>query len=173
MSQTQHTNAVLEEAEVFHILGNDRRREVIHRLSATERPVPISNLAESIAEEEAGPNSSGDDLYRSVYVSLHQTHLPKLVEEDVVEYDVELGEIRPGSRLKEVSLYVGQSSNYRKTLDEAPLITSTMALLVILGSYYGFPLLSNVSVGVWGVFFLCLIALTTIVLNVPSVSQRF
>ena len=112
MSNRTNVERGLEEATIFHILGNDRRREVI--LQTTENgAVNVSELAQYIAEKEASDDTTADELYKSVYVSLQQTHLPKLADEGVIEYDSETKTIEPGPRLDEIEVYVDRDSTGR------------------------------------------------------------
>ncbi len=90
---------------VLDTLSNPRRREVIHRvadLQASERgtqpTIDISDLAEYIASVEDGGegiDDAGWNQRQRVYVSLYQTHLPKLAERDAITYDERAGVIGP------------------------------------------------------------------------------
>ena len=42
----------IDESEVFHILGNDRRREIICTLAETNEGLSVSDLARRIADKE-------------------------------------------------------------------------------------------------------------------------
>jgi hypothetical protein len=162
MSQNTNLEPRLEEATVFHILGNDRRREVI--LQTTENgAVNVSELAQHIAETEASASgeTTADELYKSVYVSLQQTHLPKLSKEGVIEYDSETKTIEPGPRLDEIEVYVDRGSAGRGDVS-IPLALSVAGLLVTIGVVLDAPLLAGVDVGLWGIGVLVLIALSLV-----------
>ena len=66
---------VLTTDDVFKLLSNYRRREVLELLRE-HGPMNKRALAESI-----------DGEYKPVYISLHQCHLPKLVRGDVLTED--------------------------------------------------------------------------------------
>ncbi len=58
-------------------------------LLGRERTWDLSDLAEEIAAAETGERPPPRNKRQSVYVTLHQTHLPKLAHHDVVDYDSE------------------------------------------------------------------------------------
>ena len=79
----------LSEDMAFTLLSNPRRRFVISYLSHHGSPVGIHELAEQIAAWEN--EMAVDDLTREdrkkAYISLYQTHIPKLEDAGVVTYD--------------------------------------------------------------------------------------
>jgi hypothetical protein len=76
-----------DENEVYDILRNERRRHVLRYLVDDGEVSTIADIADHIAEIESGESPPPSDTRQSVYVSLHQTHLPKLDGLGVVEYD--------------------------------------------------------------------------------------
>lgn len=89
----------LEVDDVFYLLGNDRRRATVSILAEEDRPVDISSLANTLAAADEGS-------YKSVYVSLQQSHLPQLDEYDVVRYDRVDRTVAPGPAFENVAGYV-------------------------------------------------------------------
>lgn len=79
----------LSKDDFFRILSNFRRRYVIYYLKEVDREVSLRELATQIAarENEVSPESITDEERQRVYISLYQTHLPKLEEHDIVDYD--------------------------------------------------------------------------------------
>ncbi|MDF9746964.1 DUF7344 domain-containing protein [Natrinema salsiterrestre] len=77
------------------LLANQRRRGVLEYLEESGGSAPLTELAVEIAAQEAGaePNAISDhgDVSardrRAVRISLHHTHIPKLANADVVDYD--------------------------------------------------------------------------------------
>jgi len=76
----------LDRTEIYDVLSNERRTMVLELLAAAE-PRDLGDLAELIAAEETGERPPPRKKRTSVYVTLHQTHLPKLAELSIVEYD--------------------------------------------------------------------------------------
>jgi hypothetical protein len=83
-----------DENEVYDILRNERRRHVLRYLVDDGDASTIADIADHIAEIESGESPPPSDTRQSVYVSLHQTHLPKLDGLGVVEYDREERTVR-------------------------------------------------------------------------------
>ena len=66
------------------ILGNDRRLLMIEYLKEREGRAELRELVEYIAEREGDTNRKHR---KSVYVSLVQTHIPKLEREGVITFN--------------------------------------------------------------------------------------
>jgi DNA-binding transcriptional ArsR family regulator len=75
--------------ELFQVLSNSRRRHIIYYLSQEGHELSLKTLATKIAAVESGvPESTITSEERQrVYISLYQTHLPKLEETNIVTYD--------------------------------------------------------------------------------------
>ena len=134
----------LEESEVFHILGNDRRRAIVQLLAAEGGQVDVSDVATEIAATESETASVPNNLYKSVYVSLQQTHLPQLQEDAVIEYDSDAKTIRPGSHFDDVLQYVdGHATDHSRVL-QLHLGLCTLGLAIIALAGLELPLFSSI-----------------------------
>jgi hypothetical protein len=83
--------------DIFELLSNKRRRYAIHYLSTTEDGVAtLSDLVEQVVtwETETSPNDVPDDYQRRVEASLHHTHLPKLADANIIDYDARSESLR-------------------------------------------------------------------------------
>ncbi|MFB6154301.1 MAG: ArsR family transcriptional regulator [Haloferacaceae archaeon] len=97
--QSSDSTRELDTDDLFYLLGNDRRRSTVEILADTQHAVGVSALADEITD--------GDDgSYKSVYVSLQQSHLPQLDEHEVVSYDRDAREVRRGRHFEDVAAYV-------------------------------------------------------------------
>jgi predicted transcriptional regulator len=97
----------LDETDIHDVLRNDRRRLVIERLQAVEDgSESVRELSERIAAEESGESPPPRNIRQSVYVSLHQTHLPKLDDLGIVEYDSDSKRVRLAECADEVAVYM-------------------------------------------------------------------
>ena len=105
------TRRELESVEIHEVLSNERRQMVIKILQNSEKELTIRELSEQIAELETGENPAPRNIRQSAYVSLIQTHLPKLEELDVIEYD-------DTSKTAQLSASAGQVSNFIENDDE-------------------------------------------------------
>lgn len=85
----------LSQDMLFSLLSNPRRRFVLQYLNRTTNPVTLQDLATEVAawENETDPESLTDKQQKRLYVSLYQTHIPKLEEAGIIEYDSDSGEI--------------------------------------------------------------------------------
>lgn len=87
------SDSQLSQDVVFDILSSPRRRYTLYYLRTTEGPIKLTDLATQVAawENEADPDEITDQERKRVYVSLYQTHIPRLDEADIVEYDSDSG----------------------------------------------------------------------------------
>lgn len=88
-------NEELSQDTVFDVLSSARRRDTIKILREEETPIELTTLAEIVAARENDTTVeelSSQDRKR-VYVSLYQTHVPKLVDVGIVEHDTDSGEV--------------------------------------------------------------------------------
>jgi len=88
----------LNDATVFDILGNERRRACLHCLAEHETELSVSALGRQVARVVADAETDSDELYDSVYISLCQTHLPKLDAVGLVKYDQDRKRVGQGPR---------------------------------------------------------------------------
>lgn len=95
-SSTDSDESLLTKDVVFGILQNKRRRNILRYLMSVDRMVTQAELAEQIAAQENGITVAELDSTqrKRVYVALYQTHLPKLDEAGLVEYNSDRGHVR-------------------------------------------------------------------------------
>jgi hypothetical protein len=137
------------EAEIHDVLRNDRRRMVLEHLGDASGAVSARDLSEAIAARESGSDPPPRDVRRSVYISLQQTHLPKLDDLDVVDYDEDEREIRPGANAAEVGVYMEVVPRYGLSFAEFHAGLAALGALLVAAASIGVPVLSSVSAAVW------------------------
>jgi hypothetical protein len=99
----------LDPETTFDILRNSRRRHAIeHLFDADSGTVSIGELAEHIAaiENDIPPAELSSAQRKRVYVSLYQSHLPRMDDADVVRFDSDRGDVSPGRHFRAVSEYL-------------------------------------------------------------------
>ncbi|WP_331233389.1 DUF7344 domain-containing protein [Natronorarus salvus] len=96
-----------DEGEIHDILRNDRRRAVITVLDERGGSATIRELSERIATLESNEDPPPRNLRQSVYVSLHQTHLPKLDALDIVDYDTDTKRVELREESADVKAHMG------------------------------------------------------------------
>jgi hypothetical protein len=106
----------LEPAHVYDLLRSERRYTLLSVLREKDGSVTIGELADRIATEESGENPPPRRVRRSAYVSLHQTHLPRLDNIGVIDYDTENSLVRLDDRADELYEYVYRNPNHRRLL---------------------------------------------------------
>lgn len=91
----------LDRETLFDLLSSRRRRHVVRYLLRTDGETAFRTLTDRVAALEADTTVEAltDDERKPVYVSLRQTHLPRLDEAGVVRYDPDRGTVRPTARL--------------------------------------------------------------------------
>lgn len=94
--------------DLYEVLSNRRRRYVIHALKRNEQSMELAELADQVAawEEDTTIEQVDSDTRKSVYTSLQQSHLSKMDEAEVVEFDKDRGIIDPGPKLDELDIYI-------------------------------------------------------------------
>jgi len=137
------------EADIHDVLRNDRRRMVLEHLGDAEGAVSARDLSEAIAAREAGSDPPPRDVRRSVYISLQQTHLPKLDDLDVVDYDDAERAVRPGDNAAAVGVYMEVVPRYGLSFAEFHAGLAVLGGLLVVAADVGVPVLSSVSAGAW------------------------
>lgn len=96
---TVQTPLQLSKNDVFGVLQNDRRRCALEILRRQGRQ-SVRSLSEEIARIESQDEEPKKNIRKSVYVSLLQTHIPKMESLGIVAYNKEqdIVELLPASR---------------------------------------------------------------------------
>lgn len=103
----------LSQDTVFDILSNSRRRYVLYYLRQQTEPVQLTTLAEHVAawENDTDVESLREQERKRVYVSLYQTHVPKLADTGLVRYDKEEGTVALADEAEKMGDYLSQPEN--------------------------------------------------------------
>jgi hypothetical protein len=139
----------MTECQIHGLLANERRRAVIERLDASPGTVTVRDLSTAIAETETGQSPPPARVRESVYTSLHQTHLPKLHELGVVEYDRErsLVHVRPAVRV--VGRHMDVLNGLGITWGEYYRGLGVFGLVLVIGSLTGLPVVGALDPLLW------------------------
>ena len=121
---------------VFHLLQNDRRRAALRYLRAADGPVDVGDLAEAIAAAEQDTTVTGLSAQQRqrVYISLYQTHLPKLDDCGVVEYRKNRGVVRRRPAADQLDRYLFQSPDGPGTESARSRWPTRYGAAVVVGS---------------------------------------
>lgn len=142
-----HQTDGLSPDDAFEILSNGRRRAVIHYLHEQDGEAHLSDIADHIASWEYGVDRDeiNSNQRRRVYISLYQTHLPKLAEYGVVEYDDDEKTVTLTRRVAAVDrfLYIDDREPSRWWLAYVGL--ATVAAILVAVSWVDGPAFSAVT----------------------------
>jgi len=155
---SQSTRQRISETDIHDLLRNDRRRYAIKYLQDRGREVMLRDLAEAIAEIETGESPAPRNIRDSVYISLHQSHLPRLDSAGVVDYDRNRKTIRLRKEARTVDVYMEVVTKYGVTWATYYRTLGTLSLFLIVLSLTGVPLFSAVDPLVFASAFLAVIA---------------
>lgn len=132
----------IEPETVHEVLRNHRRRLTLKYLKKRLEPVSVRELSERIAEIEANVTPTPRDLRQSVYNSLHQTHLPKLDDFGIVNYDKDRKMVFLEEGAKELDVYMGISTPFGITWATFYRTIGVMSLLLIVLAETNVPVVS-------------------------------
>ncbi|MFC4405379.1 DUF7344 domain-containing protein [Haloarchaeobius iranensis] len=141
----------LSEETIYEILANSRRRETIRHLTveSTGEAMTLHELSQEIAARETGESPPPRPARESVYNSLHQTHLPKLEELGVVDYDRDAREVNPSDHARDVDKYMEVVTSHGVTWSEVYRSLGVASLTLVLWSLVDFPVVSAVDPMLW------------------------
>ncbi len=99
----------VSEDELFDVLANQRRRFAVHLLKReADDSIAIGDMAEQIAAWENGIDRAeitGNERKR-VYTALQQSHLPKMDDAGVLEFNKDRGIVEPTPALTDIDVYM-------------------------------------------------------------------
>lgn len=98
----------LSKDDIFTVLSNERRRFVLRYLKEHDGAAEIRDLAQQVAawENDVPIEKLNYKQRKRVYTSLHQTHLPKLDDTGIVEYDHDRKTIALTDRIETLDIYL-------------------------------------------------------------------
>lgn len=119
VSETKETEAEVEveaggtegpdREEIFEVLSNQRRRHVLHYLEGHDgSAVELSELVDHVAawENDTTVDRIDSSQRKRVYTALRQTHLPKLADCGIIEYDRRRGDLEITDNARQAQLYL-------------------------------------------------------------------
>lgn len=98
-----------QDYDIYELLSNKRRRYVVHYLK--QRPketVAVNDVTEQVAawENDKPVEQLNAQERKRVHISLYQSHLPKLDEEGVIEYDEDADRVSVSESLGNIEVYL-------------------------------------------------------------------
>ncbi|WP_115862749.1 DUF7344 domain-containing protein [Halorussus litoreus] len=152
----------LDPGEIHNVLRNDRRRRALKRLRSVGEQMDVDELAEHIASVETGESPPPRDVRKSVYVSLHQTHLPKLNELDIIEYDQRDQQIELRDRAEQVEVYMEVVPEGDISWATYYLGVSVLGVITLLAVEFDLVFVSSFGPAFWSWYFLALVGVSSL-----------
>lgn len=105
MTELQQAQQNIDTA--FECFAYHRRRYALRGLRMHESPMVLADLADEVAvrEAEAPLTEIPAEEVKRVYMSLYHTHIPKLADEQFVQYDQERDAVALTERAERVEQY--------------------------------------------------------------------
>ncbi|WP_435318198.1 DUF7344 domain-containing protein [Haloarchaeobius sp. TZWSO28] len=153
----------LQECDIHQILSNSRRRETLRVLNRSTGSITLRDLSELIAAIESGETPAPRNIRETVYISLHQTHLPKLDELGVLEYDCNRKLITLDEGAREVAQYMDVTTGHGITWGEYYRGLGVVGLCAVVASLSGVPVVEQLHPSLVASGFLAMFAASTAV----------
>ncbi|NUC72562.1 hypothetical protein HTZ84_09610 [Haloterrigena sp. SYSU A558-1] len=96
-SINEEGSANLNTDSLFNLLANQRRRYALSVLSKHQNPIALADLAEEVAirEEDTKITDISPEKVKNIYMMLYHAHIPKLEDENFVEYNQDRDTVIP------------------------------------------------------------------------------
>lgn len=135
----------LTQDEAYDLLSNSRRRFVISHLRKRGRPIQLDELAAEVAawENDLPADELTDQHRKRAYVSLYQTHIPKLEEAGIVEFDSDEGTVTLRDGISQLEQFLPTTESRTPPWRAIYAGAAVVGALVYLAGRFG--ILANVS----------------------------
>lgn len=163
----------LTQTEAFDILSNDRRRHALHYLLSHDEGTEIGELSRQVAAWENGESLDQvtAEERRRVYVSLHQTHLPRMDEAGILQYENSRDTIALTERGESLRVYMEVVEGNDIPWSEFYLGLSALSAALLAAVWIDTPPFGLVPDLAWGAVIVALFTVTSVV-HVYYAEQR-
>lgn len=138
----------LSQGCIFDLLSNSRRRMVLFYLREHGGEMSPTDLAEEVAaiENEVDVDELNYKQRKRVYVSLHQTHLPRLADAGVVHYDKDEGVVRLTEDADVIDSYLTVTADSEYPWHKHYLSLAAISSVLLLSEFIGVPVVDAIPV---------------------------
>jgi hypothetical protein len=165
LEDVEETVPSLPRDKIFHLLQTQRRRDVLRYLKDNDGPVEMRTLAEQVAawENDTTVAALTSDERQRVYIALYQSHLPKLAEEGIIEYEKGRGIVERGPVADQFDPYLDAPADADPEPEDtavdaetaSPWLayyrrTSVASAVLVAASWLGVPPATALGTGQWG-----------------------
>ena len=164
MSSDADTSSEISTDIVFEILSNTRRRMVLYYLRESGGSATVQELAEQIAalENDVEVEDLQSQQRKRVYVSLYQTHIPKLESTGIIEYDDSRGIVYLTDRAMEIDTYLTPTTESTYPWQVHYLVLAGIGGLLFVLSSAGVPVIAAIPTLALGIALMVAFALSAI-----------
>lgn len=139
MSESEQS--ALSRDVLFDMLSSPRRRYVLHYLHRTGGTAELGDLADHVAawENDTTIEELGSQERKRVYISLYQTHIPKLDEVGIVNYDQANGVVRLSDQADQLAPYLTEQEETTFPWQSYYLVLAAASAALFVGVALGVP----------------------------------
>ena len=141
--------------EIFELLKNERRREVIkYLLESPDGRATLSDLAELIAakENDIEIRELSSDQRKRVYVGLYQCHLPKMDDMGVIDFESNRGTVELNSSVAQLQPYLERINDEpERQLPVVELSITLGVLAALIPAFLGVGPIASLAPVSWAV----------------------
>jgi hypothetical protein len=142
--------AAIAPETVFEVLSNERRRYVLHHLKSMGERITVRELSEQVAAWENGIEVAAvtPKERKRVYTALHQTHLPKMADVGVIDYDRDRGTLELTDAIETFDIYLEVVPEQDLSWSELSLALSSVSAALVAAvalGVYPFALLPDIA----------------------------
>jgi hypothetical protein len=151
--------------DIFEVLSNYRRREVIRALQRADGALELGDLAEQIAarENEIPRQAVSYQQRKRVYTALQQSHLAAMDEAGAVHYDRDRGTVEPADDLSAFNVYLEVVPGGGVRRSELYLGLAAVCVAIGAANWAGLGPLPLVPPLAWGGIFIALFGTVALV----------
>lgn len=133
------SDAEFSQDQIFDLLSNRRRRYVLNFLLRVDRPVSIQELSKELAtwEFDVDQDELTDQQEKRIYVALYQTHIPKLEDAGVIDYDSDAGLVELTDDATRLQPYVEEKIQAERPWPWYYLTVAAVGFVVYAGVMFG------------------------------------
>ncbi|WP_227374441.1 DUF7344 domain-containing protein [Haladaptatus halobius] len=145
-SQTERA-APLSRDMVFDVLKNQRRRYALHYLKQAEETVQLSDLAEQVAawENDTTVDAISAAERKRVYTALYQSHLPKLDDAGIVDYNQNRGIVELATAAEQLDPYLETNTGDDISWCKRYLGLAVAGFALLTAAWLEVPLLAGIA----------------------------
>jgi hypothetical protein len=162
MITPQSQGSRIDPEEVHDVLRNDRRRLTLQYLKECLEPIEVRELSEHVAALEVGESPPPRNIRQSVYNALNQTHLPKLDEAGLVNFDTDRKIVSMREAAREITPYMNLVTPLGISWNVYYRSLGVIALTLIVAAETDFTIFAGIDPLIFATVFLFVFAISTL-----------